>query len=350
MFGTYRTLLAIMVIMLHLGGMPVIGGYAVFGFYVLSGYLMTLIMHRNYGYTRGGVARYALNRFLRIYPIYWVSCLFSLLLIYSFGEDFVRGFHSSIYIPNDLASISRNFFLFFPALEDPRLTPPAWALTVEIFYYIAIGLGVSRSRSITLIWLFLSVVYTVSVNFLGLDWSYKYSFIPAASLPFATGALIFHNRNQLIGIVERRFASGYMPSFLFALVLANWLIGFLLGSLRGFSFYINYILCTAALITLLNKRSLPFISSRLDKTLGDFSYPIYLFHYQIGLVVMILMHRVGFEFEPPEPILALVSLIFIFPFAWLMTRFLESPIELLRTRVKSDRTAQTDNATSGRLT
>lgn len=73
MFGTYRTLLAVMVIFLHLGGMPVIGGYAVFGFYILSGYLMTLIMHKNYGYTRDGVARYAINRFLRIYPIYWVS-------------------------------------------------------------------------------------------------------------------------------------------------------------------------------------------------------------------------------------------------------------------------------------
>lgn len=52
MFGTYRTLLAIMLIFLHLGGMPVIGSFAVFGFYILSGYLMTLIMQNNYGYIR----------------------------------------------------------------------------------------------------------------------------------------------------------------------------------------------------------------------------------------------------------------------------------------------------------
>jgi peptidoglycan/LPS O-acetylase OafA/YrhL len=166
--------------------MPVIGGYAVFGFYILSGYLMTLMMQQNYGYTRDGVARYALNRFLRIYPLYWVSCLASLLLMAWFGEDLVRSFHPMIYYPGDLASIMRNVFLFFPNGEGPLLTPPAWALTVEIFFYIAIGLGLSKTWRISLVWFPLSVVYTVVVNILGLDWSYKYSAISAASLPFAT--------------------------------------------------------------------------------------------------------------------------------------------------------------------
>ena len=69
MFGTYRTLLALMVVFLHLGGVSVLGGYAVFGFYILSGYLMTYIMQKNYGYSRLGQARYAINRMLRIYPI-----------------------------------------------------------------------------------------------------------------------------------------------------------------------------------------------------------------------------------------------------------------------------------------
>ena len=338
MFGTYRTLLAIMVVFLHLGGMPVIGGYAVFGFYILSGYLMTLIMQQNYGYTRKGVSRYTLNRFLRIYPIYWVSCVVSLLLLYLFGEDFVKGFHPSIYYPNDPASILRNIFLFFPSMDEPRLTPASWALTVEIFFYIAIGLGLSKSKRITLVWFFLSVCYAIGVNALGLDWSYKYYVVPAASLPFSTGALIFHHRNQLVGMVESRFASGYIPAMLFSLVMMNWLVGFLLDSLRGFSFYINYVLCVAALITLINKRSLPFVSRKLDKILGDFSYPIYLIHHQVGLVVMVLMHWVGFEFQPPEPILALVSLLFIFPAAWLMARYIEIPIELLRSRVKADYT------------
>ena len=58
MFGTYRTLLALMVVALHLGGYRVMGAYAVFGFYILSGYLMTLIMHVSYGYSTSGFGRY----------------------------------------------------------------------------------------------------------------------------------------------------------------------------------------------------------------------------------------------------------------------------------------------------
>ena len=339
MFGTYRTLLAVMVIFLHLGGLPVIGGYAVFGFYILSGYLMTLIMQKNYGYSRGGVGRYAVNRFLRIYPIYWMSCLVSLLLIYWLGEEYVRGFHSSIFYPDDLASVLRNILLFFPSLDEPRLTPPSWALTVEIFYYICIGLGLSKSRSITITWFLISIAYAVAVNVLGLGWNYKYFIIPAASLPFSTGALLFHYREELVSLVERRFASGHLPALLFALVLLNWAAGYYLGTLRGFSFYINYILCASVLITLLNKRSLPMISRKVDKILGDFSYPVYLIHYQVGLLVMVLLHRFGYQIQHPRIELALVSLPFILLVAWLMTRYIELPIELLRSRVKADNVA-----------
>lgn len=81
MFGTYQALLALMVVGQHIGGLPRIGSYAVFGFYALSGYLMTFIMQNNYGYSRFGIGKYALNRFLRIYPIYWVSIAVSALLV-----------------------------------------------------------------------------------------------------------------------------------------------------------------------------------------------------------------------------------------------------------------------------
>ena len=72
MFGLLRTTFALMVMIYHLFfvGFLSLGTYPVFGFYIISGYLMTVIMHNNYGYTWVGRYSFAVNRFLRLYPQY----------------------------------------------------------------------------------------------------------------------------------------------------------------------------------------------------------------------------------------------------------------------------------------
>jgi len=336
MFGTYRTLLALMVVSLHLGGVSELGGYAVFGFYILSGYLMTFIMQNNYGYGRTGLAKYALNRVLRIYPIYWLSCVISMILIIYYGQDVTSVFHPAISMPSDFSSIMRNLFLYFPGRETPRLTPPSWALTVEICYYICIGLGASRSRRLTSYWFVASIVYTAYVNIATLGWEYKYFSILAASLPFSTGALVFHYREELKRI-SGKFASGVnAPLFICALIGVNWWAGLLLDTLKGVSFYINYVLCAFMIIVLFDRKKLPFISRKVDKIMGDFSYPVYLIHFQVGLVIMMLLNQIGFDIKSPDLSLFYFSLPAIFLVAWVMTVSVERPIELIRSRVKSN--------------
>lgn len=86
MFGTYRLILAFMVVFLHLAGWPGFGEYAVFTFFCLSGYLMTFIMQQNYGYSSQGVKKYVVARALRIYPLYFAACLLSILTLLVLGE------------------------------------------------------------------------------------------------------------------------------------------------------------------------------------------------------------------------------------------------------------------------
>ena len=336
MFGTYRTFLALMVVALHLGGVPKIGAYAVFGFYCLSGYLMTLIMQNNYGYTINGVGKYALNRFLRIYPIYWFSALFSLALIGYLGNDYTSGYHRAIYMPDDFLAIAKNVLLFFPFMETPRLTPPAWALTVEIFFYILIGLGISRNKRFTLAWFAISVLYHVGALAFQLGWTHRYFTVFAASLPFSSGALIFHYRSELTAHIQRLPENllRYLPFILLFMILLNWSLGAALGQSAGFFFYSNYVLCAVMVAVLLDRRELPFINLGLDKWLGDFSYPIYLIHYQVGMVVMVGLAAMGFDFQRPSLILMTVSIPIIFLFSWAMTIILERPIELIRAKVK----------------
>lgn len=337
MFGTYRTFLALMVVALHLGGIPKIGAYAVFGFYCLSGYLMTLIIQTSYGYTVSGVGKYALNRFLRIYPIYWVSIFLSVVLIFHLGNEYTSAYHKSIYLPGDLFELLKNLLLFFPFRESPRLTPPAWALTVEIFFYIIIGLGASRTKCITLIWFVLSVAYHLFAVFIQLGWDHRYFTIFAASLPFSTGALIFHYKGkltQLAGIATGKVQNN-LPVILLLLILFNWYVGYKTGHSEGLFFYSNFALCSVMVTILLNRKNLPFITRKVDKWLGDFSYPIYLIHYQVGIVVIVLLDSLGAEIKRPDLILMIVSVPLIFVLSWLITVTLERPIEIVRTKVKS---------------
>ncbi len=133
----------------YLHGPFQLGTYAVFGFYVLSGYLMTYIMLNRYGYTISGRFKFAVNRFLRLYPCYWVAAVISLLLLCVDAEK-VTEYKEVMFFPSTIYHWLRNFLLYFSFDSTPRLGPATWALTVELFYYFLICIGISRTKKLPL--------------------------------------------------------------------------------------------------------------------------------------------------------------------------------------------------------
>lgn len=105
MFGFYRTMLAIWVMVFNLLDVPIIGTYAVFSFFALSGFLMTTIMHDSYGHNLQGVMRYAENRFLRLYPTYWAAAVFSIAVIVFASTSYSVAYKDSLFIPDTFYSI-----------------------------------------------------------------------------------------------------------------------------------------------------------------------------------------------------------------------------------------------------
>lgn len=334
MLGAYRTFLALMVVVQHLAGAHVLGAYAVFGFYCISGYLMTTVINESYGHSIKGVGRYFLNRFLRIFPLYWLSAFLSIVLVLMFGASETRAFHPDIYLPQNALDALRNLFIFFPQLESPRLTPPAWALTVELFFYLLIGLGISKSKTITVIWFLLSVCYHLFAALNNYGWNDIYFTVWAASLPFSTGAMIYHFRVFLPRAFVVFPKSIYMAILLFIALPINWWLATSGGYVREIGFYINYLIC-ALTIAYLVSGSLPITQfQRMDKRIGDLSYPIYLFHYQIGFLVMSTIGYFGFAVPRGDILLALASIPVIVIVAWLIVRWIESPIMKIREQIK----------------
>jgi peptidoglycan/LPS O-acetylase OafA/YrhL len=330
-------LLAFLVVFGHLGGIPAIGRYAVFGFYILSGYLMTYIMHNTYGYSIKGVLQYSMNRFLRIYPVYWISCIISLLVIYYVGENYTKLFYPDIYFPNSYFASIRNALIFFPIYHaTPKLIPPAWTLTVELFFYVAIGLGVSKNRIITLSWFSFSLIYTIIINILGLSLTFKYFFFPAASLPFATGAMIYHWRAYLSPLVTYIGANMRLYLLIGIVVcdIVNYKLAYSHNAFDSYHYYINYVSQTL-IIFILSSIDKPIPSLKMiDKIFGDFSYPIYLIHFQAGIITVVLSSYLGINLVMPKISLALLSIPLILGVSWFLIIFIERPMNVLRDKHK----------------
>lgn len=345
MFGILRTVLALAVMFQHLLDLTPLGQYAVFCFYIISGYLMTLTMHEIYGYSWRGRYYFAINRVLRLYPIYWLVIGVTALLILYIGEDITRNYNASLYLPNSPAELLQNISIMFaswnPINVFPRFVPPAWALTVELFFYFLICLGISKTFNRVRFWFFASLVYIAITYALGLDDDSRYSPIAAGSLPFSIGAgIYFYAKKEVIS--KFLFRVKLSASWLFVLLIVNSLLGFGLYSylpdfyiFHEISFYTNLIIGSFLVYKIVTGGQIIKLSEKIDKFIGDFSYPIYLSHWQVGLWVTVL--RFG---RPIYPVSKrgvdsfFISIVVVFIISYLLIVFVDKPIQRIRAKFK----------------
>ena len=287
MFGLWRLSLALEVVLFHLLGVPLIGAFAVTSFFVLSGFLMTAIMDRTYGYSWAGRRAFALNRAVRLLPPYWYACAVTLALIVLLGPDYMASVKPHMQLPASTSEWLQNLSALFlgdaPIAARPRLVPPSWALTVELIFYAAIALGLSRSRRIALVWLGLSALYVMFCLTADGGLRSLYGSVAGGSFPFALGAVTYRYRHALRAVVEgvwQHAAALYVLRFAVALLA----IGLVAAGesdwrLRELFNHINAVI-SALLVLCLFRQSWGGRVEILDQRAGALSYPIYLLHWQ----------------------------------------------------------------------
>ena len=366
MLGLLRTTLALMVMIYHLinGELP-LGTYAVFGFYIISGYLMTLIMHESYGYTKLGRYSFFANRFLRLYPQYWAAALVSIVLIYFLGSELVKDYHPALAVPKSIENIINNFGILFIPLSiesifnsitmiipawhpgdiSPRLVPPAWALTVEMFFYILICFGISKTIGRVKLWIFISICYVMATFILGDTWVNRYFSFAAASLPFSIGALIyFLSKDEYIYNIYRR--TNITSTILFVSLFLNcfvWmgLSKYKMGAYVEIGFYLNIIICALLVYSLSKSDRIISINKKTDKIIGDFSYPIYLLHWQTGLIVSFTLYGEAFHESSFRGWISLIfSLFLVITLSIVFKYSIERPVESIRRKIKANKSLQ----------
>ena len=298
-FLSLRLVLAIFVVVSHSAvssghffsfsfGIIGYGSLAVFGFFALSGFLITP------GLIRDGIRKYLIRRSVRIFPGYWVA---SLLTLFVFGTNWGHwahrqvGFlgslnyllHNVVFIPASPKSPSAGWNLLQGLPEDiPSahiVNASIWTLPLEFSCYVALAclsiislklfrksFGVTLLTLLTIVWISSAFLATRISNFwdahpsifiiFGGKWPYFLGFLFGAACALKVD---YFKREIAWILIPGLFAISYFA----AQSTIGWAI---IGSLTF----------TLAMILLGNSNllSLSFIRT-------DISYGIYLYHWPV---------------------------------------------------------------------
>jgi peptidoglycan/LPS O-acetylase OafA/YrhL len=305
MFGCYRLILALTVAASHAGF--TIDGFnpgqmSVVCFYVLSGFLMERQFHKLA--PRGGVRSFYLDRFLRIYPVYFVvTVLCACATPLSWSNTLINF---------SLLPLNYSVFTGVPLLVDP-----AWSLACEVHFYLLVPLlAVMPSRTLGLLIIFSVIMFSIS-PFLYNDDFWGYICFPGIMFAFLSGMLI--NRGDWPML---RAVCG---------LIAVLLLGFLSSKLfkLGVTTGIHINVCLGYLIAIPATTYLRRFSPKVvwDRFLGLFSYPLFLVHMLVLQLCLTYLHGMNAWTFIGLSILAAGCLVVL----------VEKPSDLLRYRVRKSK-------------
>jgi len=350
--GLIRTLLALSVLLVHAGGiywLPLPGGMmAVQAFYIISGFYMGLVISKKYQHKKNAYSLFISNRFLRIFPVYWIVLIFSFivsiffkivcenpLMLKAYFDNSIGGFAlfytiianiivlgQDVLMFTGLSTSGESFFLTkdfhetSPQLHDFLLIQPSWTIALEFTFYL-LAPFLNRIKTfglIALIAIGFSFRFTFYFNgFYNDPWFYR--FFPFELSFFLTGILAYRiyekwkDRNEI----------KHLGKAIYIIVIAFIMTSNLLPGPHMVLCYLFYLLIFV---------SLPFIfsltkASKVDRTIGELSYPLYICHYP--LLELLQSFEFISSFYTPF-LLVILSLIF----SLLLNKFIAYPIERIR--------------------
>ena len=271
--GTWRLFLAFLVAISHLwaGMLDGPAAYAVWGFFVLSGYLMTLVLTTRYGLTPSGLRQYARNRLLRIYPSYIVASLLgiaTILWLAHLGID-PSGLNPQFRLPQNPGEWFGNLAML-PFLPQQGLAVPvAAALFVEAWAYALMPLFAS-SRAAAVLGLLVAFCANLQFGFGMPTFIARYCGFATGLLPFAMGAVVCHYRTEL-----RRFTHPAASVFVWCAHGLYWLADPYWPWTYGL--WLSVPLSAWVVLSLARVQD-----GAADQRAGDLSYPVYLLHTTVG--------------------------------------------------------------------
>ena len=357
--GCLRTIFAISVVFVHSWGHVFVGGRnAVQLFYIISGFLISyvLVESRKYPFLKD----FYINRALRLYPIYSVvafSTLVALFMQYIFIDmpSLFKVWDESPLSAKVLLLIS-NIFLFgqdwvmFSAIKDGHLifsenfqnsevllaggllVPQAWTLGVELTFYLIAPFVVS-SRKVMYLLLIDSIALRLTLIKIGIGMNdpWNYRFFPTELALFLVGALshqILYPLYKKVFVSKIDLVSNLSTYFLIIFSLFFFVLP-IPGIYKNLFLFASFALLLPFTFVFNNK-------NKWDRYIGDLSYPIYIGHMLVIIIVTNIMSIFPIH---DKKIFAFICVFFSILFAVFLNKCIGIPVEKIRNRFRSLRSA-----------
>ncbi len=283
MFGALRFFLAYLVVLSHLVGSQYVshfGFYAVRGFFVLSGFIMTAALNEIYHFDG---ERFWTNRLLRLLPPYYVVCAATFAAI-NLAPDKAVEYLSFWQLGDHQHDVLMNLLVLPLQFRNPsfRFTPAYWSIAVEIEMYLLLWLVIARREAFAAAAIGVGIVYHLACLDAGYGLGARYFNAPSAVLSFAAGALVYFLRARGAFNVDWRFGLAALAAWIGNMVAAGWILPD--HYVYGASYYIGTVAFVFAVAGLADRVYGPRLA-RLDHALGEIAYPLFLVQWLGGFVV-----------------------------------------------------------------
>ena len=351
--GVLRFLLATSVLWAHAKSNKyflVDAGVAVEAFFIISGFLITMVLKEKYTGSLGFKA-FIENRFLRLLPSYYTILILivtvSFISLYIFNNPlFLKGFlyygnilHPSAFlflVISNLFILGQDLFFFLrldtlsghlsftseflkykPIIPDVfMINPVSWSLAPELYFYLTAFWTVKKLERIVIIFA-VSFIVKLCLYFNGFNydpWVDRF-FFPAEIGFFMLGAIMYYilikYRTQLENFKRIHYQLLYLTTIIVTLIYP-----ILVKLLHTHWFYFIIIALMLPLLFINTK------NNKLDKFMADLSYPIYISHF---FVLTILRDLAGTNHNLPITVLIFTILISV-----LLIKYIERPINKIR--------------------
>ena len=324
-----RAIAVSLVIFNHLGWSLFSGGYiGVDIFFVISGYLITIILTREIQSQQFSIARFYKKRVVRLAPAYFTVLAVVSVVAWQvmLPGELTEYFESVIYATLLLANIyMRNEVgdYFSPSVENVPLLH-LWSLGVEeqfyIFWPLLLLMFFSKS-SRKYLWMMISIFIIVLLVYaehqLAQNSAKAYYSMPVRAFELLLGALI-------TCLPQPKLPKKLLQGLVWAGVIILFIAAIYFDKYTPFPGLMALIPCLATTIVIYFGQSVSssnlLLSNRLSTWIGKISYPLYLWHWPIIVLFSIYMLPLNLE---QQLIIVLLSLLL----AYLTYTLVEKPLK-----------------------